>query len=264
MAGDRFRGGSGPPLVLLHSGFSVWAEWRSTIASLVEEREVLAPTLPGSLDGPPLNLVNGRTMLGALADHVESLLDEAGWDQPVSVAGSSFGGVTALELAARGRASSVVALAPPWVSGRGIPYFGALFATPMTTLRLTGRLQARLPGSRRALGLLLHGSTAPIAIEPEDAASMLRSFSRFPFLNVARRSRLGGPGMPDTGSIGCPVRLVRGGGDRLVPNWMLRRWEQVLPGASVEILPGLPHVPHLRDPARIARLILDATAAPAE
>lgn len=262
--GEHFRGGSGPPLVLLHSGFSVWAEWRSTISFLTDEREVLAPTLPGSRGGPPLDLVNRRTMLGALADHVEILLNDAGWNEPVPIAGSSFGGVTALELAARGRASSVVALAPPWVAGRGIPYFGALFATPMTTLRLTGRLRERLPGSRQALGLLLHGSTRPMAIEPEDAAAMMRSFSSFPFFEVVRQSRLGGPGAPDLDLIRCPVTLVWGSGDRLVPGWMHRRWEAALPDALVESLSGFPHVPHLRDPERIARLILDAAGSPAE
>jgi pimeloyl-ACP methyl ester carboxylesterase len=259
MVSESFRGGSGPPLVLLHSGFSIWAEWRSTIGFLTGEREVLAPTLPGSAGGPPLDLANGRTMLGALADHVESLLAEAGWDEPVAMAGSSFGAVTALELAARGQASSVVALSPPWVVGRGIPYFGALFATPMTTLRLTGRVRERLPGAGRALGLLLHGSTRPLAIEPEDARAMMRSFSGFPFFEVARRSRLGGPGAPAFDRIGCPVTFAWGGSDRVVPGWMHRRWEAALPRARVHSLAGLPHVPHLRDPERVARLILDAS-----
>ena len=107
--------GEGPPVLLLHSGFCTWVEWRRTAALLDDRREVLAPTLAGSLGGAALD-VRGRTMLGALADDAERVLDEAGWDEPVPVVGSSFGGVVAIELANRRRASRVLALAPPWVA----------------------------------------------------------------------------------------------------------------------------------------------------
>jgi pimeloyl-ACP methyl ester carboxylesterase len=97
-----------------------------------------------------------------------------------------------------------------------------------------------------------------MAIAPEDAQAMMRSFSGFPFFEVARRSRLGGPGAPDLERIQCPVTLVWGGADRVVSGWMHRRWEAALPDARVDVLSSFPHVPHLRDPERVARLILDA------
>ena len=68
------------------------------IALLEPERAILAPTLPGSDGGIPLDL-RKRTMLATYADHVEELLDEIGWDEPIQMVGSSFGGVTAMELA---------------------------------------------------------------------------------------------------------------------------------------------------------------------
>ena len=254
-----------PPLVLLHSGFSTRVEWRSVIGLVSSERDVLAPTLPGSDGGAPLDLAAG-TMLAAHADHVESLLDEAGWTAPVEVAGSSFGGVVAIELAARGRASSVVALAPPWPAGAGAGFYFALFSPVLAILALADRLPARLRANpRTALSLLLHGSRVPAAITPEDAAAILRSFGRFRFfrtgLELGVRGGFG-PGMPDCAQVRAPVTLVWGGADRLVPGWMRHRWERALPGAVAETLPGLPHVPHLRDPDRIADLLLRGDRSP--
>ena len=67
--------------------------------------DVLAPALPGHLGGPPLN---GDFDLAA---HVERVMDEAGVER-AHIVGNSLGGYLALVLAARGRAGSVVALAP--------------------------------------------------------------------------------------------------------------------------------------------------------
>ena len=65
--------------------------------------------------------------------------------------------------------------------------------------------------------------------------------------------------MPATERIGVPVTLAWGTRDTLAPRWMLRRWQAALPAAQVETLAGFPHMPHLRDPGRIAELIRDAT-----
>jgi pimeloyl-ACP methyl ester carboxylesterase len=249
-----YRGGAGPPQVLLHSGFCTWVEWRSTIEFLRDSRSVIAPTLPGSNGGPQLDLSGGRTMLAALADHVEVALDEAGWNEPVPIAGSSFGGVVALELAARGRASQVVALAPPWVAGAGLAFYAGLFPAPLAAARITERFHARLATSR-AMALMMHGSRRPAAIEPDDVAEIWQSWGHFPFFRVGVANRLRGPGIPVFEQIRVPVTLVWGGADRLVPGWMRRRWEAALPDARIENLPGFPHVPHWRDPERIAGLL---------
>src|SRR5215213_3982750 len=66
---------------------------------------VLAPALPGHLGGPPLK---GDF---DFASYVERLLDEADIRR-AHLVGNSLGGYLALLLATRGRAESVVALAP--------------------------------------------------------------------------------------------------------------------------------------------------------
>jgi pimeloyl-ACP methyl ester carboxylesterase len=255
---SHFRGGVGPPLLLLHSGFTTWVEWRCVLPGLTAVRDVMAPTLPGSDGGPELKL-GGRTMLAVMVDHVEGLLDEAECTEPVDVVGSSYGGVVALELAARGRARHVVALAPPWVAGRGLAWYVALFSMPVVATRLTEPVHSWAAGRRRAGSVYFHGSLRPAALDRDDLAAVWRSVGRFPWLRVARESRLSGPGLPAFERIRSPVTLVWGTGDSLVPGWMRRRWERAIPEAEVIELPGFPHMPHLRDPERVTDLITGVT-----
>ena len=71
-----WRSGSGPRLLLLHSGFHTWVEFRRLIDLLSEDFDVLATTQPGSVGGPPLDV--RRPMLEQHADYVETVLDGAG------------------------------------------------------------------------------------------------------------------------------------------------------------------------------------------
>ena len=77
--------------------------WELVLPALERRHDVLALTLPGHAGGPPLH--------GDVADALERALDEAGF-ATAHLAGNSAGGFLALELAARGRARSVVAFAP--------------------------------------------------------------------------------------------------------------------------------------------------------
>ena len=88
--------------------------------ALEREHDVLAPTLTGHVGGPP---IAGEVTDALLADGVERAMDEAGFET-AHIVGNSLGGFVALQLAARGRAASVVALAPAggWAADdRGVP-----------------------------------------------------------------------------------------------------------------------------------------------
>src|SRR5262245_37279118 len=102
------RGGDGPPLLLLHGATDTWRTWELVLDELEQHHAVFAPTLLGHAGGPPLG---DDPSVHAIADQVEADLEELGWDT-AHIAGNSLGGALALELAVRGRARSVVALAP--------------------------------------------------------------------------------------------------------------------------------------------------------
>ncbi len=224
---------------------------------------MIAPTLPGSYGGPPL-VVRQRSLLQAHADYVERLLDASGLTAPVAIVGSSHGAVTALELAARGRASQVIALAPPWTSTPVLFGYGALVFGGTLPLRIARGLEglawSRTPASARARvgGLMLQFSPTPLAISDDDLLATIRSVRDFPFLRL-------GPGafrkpvLPDLDQIRCPVVIVYGTAERTVPRSMTERWMQALPHAELIELAGLRHVPHLTDPDRIAALLLEQT-----
>ncbi|HUS22908.1 MAG TPA: alpha/beta fold hydrolase, partial [Aeromicrobium sp.] len=104
----QFRGGTGEPLVLLHGATSSWKCWRDVIPLLTDTFEVFAPNLRGH---GGLARPSRPHTISDLADDLEAHLDAAGIDT-AHVVGNSLGGWLAVELAARGRARSVVALSP--------------------------------------------------------------------------------------------------------------------------------------------------------
>ena len=103
------------PLILLH-GFTDTSRTWDLVAPALERRfDVLAPALAGHAGGPR---IDGEVTAATLPDAVERVMDEAGW-ATAHLAGNSLGGFVALQLAARGRAKSVVALAPAGGWARG-------------------------------------------------------------------------------------------------------------------------------------------------
>ena len=216
MQPEVVRVGSGRRLLLLHSGFCTWVEFRRLIDLLATDHEVIAPTLPGSVGGALLDV--RASMLAEHARYVESVLDELDWNEPVDVVGSSFGGVLALELLARGRAQSAIALAPPWTTGTGLAFYGALLAG-LPALGLSRPLWSRTTRSGTINGLWFHQSRTPPLIDPADVALLLESWSRFPFYRVgsARSPPRPGDARLLTRSTRRARSLVWGGRDFIVP-----------------------------------------------
>src|ERR1700716_1602145 len=103
-------------MVCLHGFTGTWRVWELVLPALERKHDVLAPTLPGHAGGPPISGTGAD--LAFAADAVEQAMDEAGFET-AHIVGNSLGGYLALELGARGRANSVVALAPAggWVDG---------------------------------------------------------------------------------------------------------------------------------------------------
>ncbi|HWT24486.1 MAG TPA: alpha/beta hydrolase [Solirubrobacteraceae bacterium] len=255
----QHRGGSGPPLVLLHGlGFS-WRSWVPVLGALEARHDVLALDLPGFGAAPPLK---DRPTPAALADAVEAELDRVGAGAP-AVAGNSLGGWIALELARRGRAERVVAIAP---SGLELPHERAYVVWLNEVMRLRARLGAplgRLLTAPLPIRIAMFGGmrTRPWNVDPDEGARELEAFGRSRAFQRTLRSTVGARAPAGLGDIAVPVRIAFGTLDAMLGAYTAPRFAAAIPRADLVELPGVGHVPMADDPDLVARTILDFTAA---
>jgi pimeloyl-ACP methyl ester carboxylesterase len=256
-----YRGGDGPPLVLVHGFTGSWRIWELVLPALERRHDVLAPTLPGHAGGPP---VEGEIDADTIPDAVERAMDEAGFET-AHLVGNSLGGYVALQLAARGRARTVVALAPAGGWAEGDESYKEMLRD---YARMHGMAKAVAPhaeaaaatpqGRRQATEFI---ATNYEHIPPTVVADVIRATAGCeaapPMIEYALRE----PWRLDAASIACPVRIVWGTADRLLP-WpsaAARYRRDWLPHADCVELDGVGHCPQLDVPLETAQLILGFT-----
>lgn len=254
----HFHGGSGEPLVLLHGFSGTWRIWDPVLPMLTEHHEVLAPSLPGHHGASPL--ADGvEPSVAAITDAVERQLDEAGFDRP-HVAGNSLGGWVALDLARRGRARSVVALAPAggWQRGREERRLRRLFTRnyrAISVIEPSIDKLVRRPGLRRLLfrDATAHGERIPPAAAAEMLHGVLACSIYWDLIAAIMRD-----GPPDwLAQVDAPVLVAWPELDRIIPEDPCAGGFRALAGAEWTTLPGTGHVPMYDDPPLVARTIMD-------
>ena len=246
-----------PRLLLLHglaSSSHAWDPLRPRLRSY----DVLAPTLPGHHGGPPMSAEPSPM---AYADWVEDLLDAQGWDT-AHIVGNSLGGWISLELAARGRAESVLGLAPAgaWRHDRDQRRTQRLLIAanrigrlPQTRAWLAGALPTGA-GRRAALRLVMeHGERMTRTQAAEVMADARGCTAALRLLKGPVAEQFGGIGDPE-----LPIRIIWGRQDRVLP-WsthgepMMER----LPHADLELLDDVGHVPMWDCPELVLTRIRD-------
>lgn len=255
------RGGSGPPLVLLHGFTDTWRTWELVLPQLERHHDVLAVTLAGHAGGPPLEQVSDA----ALADAVERAMDEAGF-ATAHVAGNSLGAYISLQLAVRGRADSVVALAPAggWAVGDAsfketLAYFTTMQELLAAAVPHADMIVASPEGRRRSTQFI---ATNFEHIPAELIAHLMRGAANCPgvgpLIEFAQREGW----KLDAERIDCPVRIVWGTDDRILawPATAARFRDDWLPHADWVELDGIGHCPQLDVPLETAQLIAGFTA----
>jgi pimeloyl-ACP methyl ester carboxylesterase len=210
------RGGSGSPMLLLHGFTDTWRTWELVLPMLERRHDVLAITLAGHAGGPAMV---GEVSDAAIADAVERAMDEAGW-KTAHVVGNSLGGYIALRLAARGRAKTVVALAPAggWAAGDEsfrdtLDYFTTMQRLLRDAAPHADAIVATPEGRRRAT---LSITERFEHIPPELLAHQIRGAAHCtaaaPLVAYAQREGWS----VDAERIACPLRIAWGTQDKLL------------------------------------------------
>jgi pimeloyl-ACP methyl ester carboxylesterase len=236
-----------------------WRTWELVLPALERGHDVLAPTLPGHAGGPPAVATVERA-----ADEIERMMEEAGFET-AHIVGNSLGGYLALELAARGRADSVVALAPAggWDDdGESLRETLALQRSIHEAVKSLAphaeAIVARPEGRRRATQYIAERYEH---IPPELIAHQIRGAASEPILTMIENAQHE-PWDLDAERITVPVRIVWGTEDRLLP-WpsaAARFRNDWLPDADWVVLDGVGHAPQLDVPLETSQLIADFTA----
>jgi pimeloyl-ACP methyl ester carboxylesterase len=249
------RAGAGEPLLLLHGMGSSRRDFTAVADQLAERFDVLNVDLPGVGRSPVLER---RPTVAAIADAVERTLDAEGVGV-VHVLGNSLGARVALELAVRGRARSVVAIAP---SGLNVPPERAFQGTGMALARVVTRTAAPLiePLSRSAPGratLLAPLKARAWSTSPEEAIGAREGFadSRDFWRTLLWGLLLDVPCGLDR--IDCPITLVQGVAD-WVASGQTVRYLPLVPGSRFRPLLRAGHAPQSDRPRTIVRLVEDA------
>ena len=249
-------------MVCLHGFADTWRTWELVLPALERNHEVVAVTLAGHAGGPP---IEGPLTEWVLADAVERAMDAAGFET-ADIVGNSLGGYVALQLAVRGRARTVVAFSPGggWAPGNE-PYRDTL-AYQAGMLDLVGaaapyaeRILASPEGRRRATE---HIVTNFKHIPVELLAHLMRGAAGCDagLALIEFASREGWALDPE--AITCPLRIVWGTDDRLLP-WPSaaeRFRNDWIPQAEWIELEGAGHCPQLDCPREAAELILGFTS----
>ena len=228
------------------------------LPALERHHAVLAPTLLGHAGGPALE---GEVNGALVADAVERAMDDAGFPT-AHLVGNSLGGYVALQLAARGRAESVVAFAPAGGWAKGDDSFEELLAFQATmheqakaSAPHAQAILASADGRRRATRLIVTNfEHIPIELLAHQLLGVAGCKGALPMIEYAIREGYD----LDAGRIACPVRIAWGTHDRLLP-WpsaAARFRDDWLPHADWVELDGIGHCPQLDVPLEAAQLIL--------
>ena len=248
-----------PALLLLQNAAAPIALWDPVIESLAGTYRVLRVDLLGP--GQPSRAIGYD--VSSQADRAGAALDELGAER-VMVVGHSSGGMVATALAEQ-RPDLVAALAlvntgPNPAAKAPDPPLARLLTAP-----LAGRLLWRLKTEKTIRKAAATGFTRPVDI-PDAFVSHLQGMTHRTFTATMRGywDYLSQRSIPDRlAGLGLPVLVIFGAQDQ--------RWHsssaadyRAVPGACIEMLPGVGHTPIVEDPATTANLLLDFAAAHGE
>jgi pimeloyl-ACP methyl ester carboxylesterase len=245
------------PLLLLHGFTDTAATWAPLTAHLSPTFDLIAPTLVGHHGGPPVP-AQMTDPVSAMLDDLERQLDERSIER-LPVVGNSLGGWLAFALAARGRATTVLALSPAlgWATEAPPTRTRLQFARAHRLAPLGARLARTVV--RTSLGrrlafweLVAH----PQRIPPSTAVELIRGAADCPMYEPWVAFQESGRYREGWKDVSVDTVIAWGTHDRTIPLSSCSAWfRDRLPDARWIDLPGCGHLPHHDDPELVAALV---------
>lgn len=258
------RGGTGPPLLLIHGLIGYSFSWRFNLAALAPHATLFAVDLPGMGYSDRCSALDFR--LPAAAGRLLRFLDSQKIES-ADVLGTSHGGGLAMMLAAmaEGRVRRLILVSPvnPWLR------HGRLLAPLLGRIPGGGRLQPpllRLGPLHRFLLRRQYGD--PRRISPGTLEGYLAAFKIPGTLDYARRVLHGwGEDLRELELVlprirHIPTLLVWGSRDGVVSPASARPLLQNFAHAELALLEGAGHVPYEELPQEFNRAVIGFLAKP--
>lgn len=249
-----------PVLLLLHGTGAATHSWRGLAPRLATAFEVIAPDLPGHgfTSMPSERLLSLQGMAGS----VSALIDALG-KAPALIVGHSAGAAIGARMSLDGSTvpalpRGLVALNGAFLPLGGLP--GRVFSPAAQLLAATGiapRLFARLAAGPALVDRLLRSTGSSIDAAGQQAyATLVRSPGHVAAaLGMMARWDLA-PLDRELPRLAAALLLLAGERDLTVPPSQSVLIAGRVPGASLEVLPGLGHLAHEERPDLVADRIL--------
>jgi pimeloyl-ACP methyl ester carboxylesterase len=255
--------GAGPVVVLVHGITSTSATWANVIPYLAEHCTVIAPDLLGHGESAK---PRGDYSLGAYASGIRDLLVALGHDRATFV-GHSLGGGVAMQLAYQfpERCERLV-LVDSGGLGREVNGLLRLASLPGSELVLPLLANGRVLGAGRGIGRLLDRVGLRLRTDVGEVlrghASLSDGEARAAFIHTLRTIVDPGGQRVDASdrlylAQGVPFLIVWGERDPIIPVAHGQAAHELVPGSRLEIFRGAGHFPHLDDPQRFVRLLVE-------
>ncbi len=243
----ELRGGDGAPLLYLHGAGAENEFWLPFADALAERYAFHAPSHPGFLDSDGLDEMR---LVADIAAHYADYIDAKGWDR-VAVAGLSFGGWIAAELAARypEKVAKLVLVDAVGIWIHDDPIVD-LFAIDVA--RFPERMRRLLfADPKGALPMMAfpdaaEGGDLPDLPDEEILKQMnhMAAVAKFSWNPLLHNPRL--PGLLHR--ISAETLIIWGKHDGLVSTAYAKAYGKLIPNSRVEIIDSAGHLPPLETP----------------
>jgi len=249
-----FEDGSGPDLVLLHGMFGDYLDWEPVLGRLAERFHVVAPDLPGFGESEKPDVAYSGEFFVEMLDEFFAALGL----KEIVLGGNSFGGQIAMLYALR-HAEKVSQLVLVDSGGfREVPEGErAMARTILSRENLLKMPAAMIPLIFSKVFVKESGekerylAKQTAKLKAGDYAEYVRALVRSIDLSMATNL------LEELPKIKCPVLLISGKEDSVVPPEQAEEAARRLPQAILIMMEKCGHMPQMEEPEEFARRVIE-------